>query len=430
MYIEIGLQTYTYIKSLTFSPEADVTATSLPVNSFTAEMLADADDIEYGAIARLYDDRDNLWASYLVINAENVGSGMARITAQSEIKVLDDRDMTAVMYSAEPIADVLALIFEDIHGSYQLDSSYSGATITGFCPDQTARERLLWVCFALGAYVKTFFTDRIEILPVSDTETLIPLDRTFWRPKVSLGEYVTAVRVTAYTFTQAASSDAWKTDNNSYRFPEPWTAAEQVFTLTNPDAPQDAPENVVEVDELYLVNTANASAILTRLSQYYFKRPTVALDCIDNGEFYPGQCAVASVGPDALVSGYIKSASFRFGLQARATLQLIASEDRDGAKLTVNYLYSGGRIGQAEYYLPVGYAYSIQNPHIDRTVEERRFIYRPINENATGTIVDGTNVKNENYAIALEGHGKILRIVSVDEVELQTSSGAYVGVIA
>ena len=428
MYVIIGLNTYTSIRNLSFAPETDVTALSVPINQFVVEISADASLIDYGMSAELYDDLDNLWASYVVVNAEDIGAGMVRVTAQSVISKLEYRDMAAVMYSAEPIADVLALIFEDIPGTYSLDNSYSSATITGYCPEQTARDRLTWVCFALGAYVKTYMTDKIDILPVPDTDVLVPLNQTFYRPSISEGEYVTAIKVTAFTFTQNAQ--AWENDDNSYRFPLPWTATEQSMTLANSSAPQDAPENVIEVDELYLVNSSNVSAILTRLAQYYFKRTKVQLDCINNAQFEPGQLAVVYTSKDDLMGGYIRSAAFRFGKQARSTLELIASTARTGANLTINYLYNNGRIGQNTYKLPVGYTYSIQNPYFDREYDGHRFIYRPVNDNATGTIASGDNTDNEDYAIALEGYDAILRIVSVDSIEVTTSGGEYVGVIA
>lgn len=417
----IDVYDYTDIRSLTFTPEADVTATSLPINEFTAEVVTDdgVDHINYGDPAELFDDLDNIWASYYVTEAVDLGCGVVRVKAQSPIAPLQYVTVEPVMYTAEPVSDAL----NDLDITYTLDSSFSSATLTGFCPEQTARERLQWICFAIGAYVRTAFNDEIEILPVPTAETLIPLNRTFWRPSVSMGEWVTGVKVTAFTFTQASSQAEWENDDSSYRFPLPWVATEQELSLSNPDAPAEAPENVIEIAELYLINASNASAILSRLAAYYFSRMEVNLDCVNNAEIEPGQKVIAYTDPDRLVAGYVKSAAFKYGLQARSTLKLIAAEGRTGAQLTVNYLYQSGNIGRAVYTLPVGYSYTIANPYIDRTYQGRRFVYRPQNAAATGTIASGANTSNQNYDVALDDHNDVLSVLYVDDIQLQNGIG-------
>ena len=94
------------------------------------------------------------------------------------------------------------------------------------------------------------------------------------------------------------------------------------------------------------------------------------------------------------------------------------------------------KIGKRTYHFPVGYIYTIQNPCIDLTAGKIRTVYRPVNENATGTIVQGGVTDNQNMyqALILNKKTKILKILSVDSltVETKTESGntIYVGVIA
>ena len=419
---------YTTIRNISFTPEVDLTGTSTPANEFALDVVT-TDEIVVGDYVTLIDDLENEWAAYRVDSAVPIAPDVTHIVARSKVARLDAVKMEAVMCEAKPLADILDEIF-GLNG-YSLDSRLDGATVTGFLPEQTARERLTWVCFSVGAYVKMAFLDdsTVRIEMIDDTTTMIPLEKTFWRPTINGQDIVTGVKVTAFTFTEASSQEEWEDDDSSYRFPMPWVASEQEMSLTNPDAPGYAPENIVEVSEMYLINAANASAILSRMAAYYFKSRSVQLDCINNREYLPGQKVIAYTAEDALVTGFIRSANFSFGVQARSTLEIVAADVVEGAKLTVNYMYQGGKIGSASYFLPVGYAFSIQNPYIDRTYNGRRFIYGPQTEAATGTIASGGTTVSVDYDLALMQKKNDLYVYSVDDVTKNTSGETPVAVI-
>jgi hypothetical protein len=190
----------------------------------------------------------------------------------------------------------------------------------------------------------------------------------------------------------------------------------QKVTLTNPDVPSAAPEKTITVDGLYLINNDNVSDILTHLSDLYFKRTEVDLDVINNAEYQPGEKVIVYADEDKLMTGFIESCSFTFGTQARASVHMVPTEGKEAAPLTITYVYQTMQLGKEVYLFPVGYTYTITNPYIDLTLSQYRYVYRPLNESATGTIVEGENADTEEYDIALEYHNGILRIVSVDEV--------------
>ena len=254
MYIKIGSTSYTEIRNLSFAPETDVSGSQVPVNQFSADIITD-DVITAGSGVKLYDDRDNLWADYWLTFAERVDKNTVQIVGQSYLTLLDRTTLPAVMYSSKSVSTLLSEIMGSV--SYTLDSSFSSATVTGFCPEQTARERLLWVCFVIGAYVKSFFNSKVEILPVDTTVTTIPSSVTYWKPAISYNDYVTAVKVVSYSYTQGtpANTDTWVTDGTNY-----YIQTQQVNTLSNPDAPASAPENVVTIEGVTLVNSSNVSA--------------------------------------------------------------------------------------------------------------------------------------------------------------------------
>ena len=426
MYLIIDSTTYTTWRELSFAPETDLTGSAMPINQFSVQIITD-DDIAFGQYAELYDDRNTLWAKYWITYAERVNPKAVEIRAQSDLRLLDGVTLPAVMYDEEPIADVLASVMVSQSGApgvvatvdYSLDESFDGATISGFCPEQTARQRLQWVCFAIGAYVKTFFTDEIEILPIDTTAEIIPMSKTMLQPTLTKKDYVTAVKVKAYTFTEGTpqTTDTWVTDGTDY-----YIVTDQEYTLANPSAPSSAPDNVVTIDKVYLINADNVAGILSRLAAMHFKRTEVEADVIDNADYIPGDTVTVYTDDSSMITGAIRSADFAFGLQARARLKLTGAETIEGAKLTINSTYDGMPIDSSGYWFPVGYVYSVQMLYVDMELNGHRYILRPETATVTGTMTSAGATVEVEYAVALDYFEGVLDVISVDA--LSQSEGA------
>lgn len=415
MVIKIGSTTYTDLKSLAFAPETDVAGVQVSINEFSAELIT-TDTIPNGAVAELRDDLNQLWASYWIVDAKRLDAATVQITARSKIHLLDRRTMPAVMYNITTLGAILQDVFQDLGSSaYTVDSTLAATSIAGYCPEQSARERLLWAVFVSGGYVKTYNSDKIEILPIDDTDTLVPFNKTFWRPSLTYGEWVTSLRVRAYTFT---SGTPQVTDNWVQAGGSTWIVTYQDFTLANPGAPSTADENEVAVADCMLVNINNVSGILTHLSKYYFDRVTVEADLINNREYEPGQKLTVYTREDQLVTGYATSAAFSFGVQARSRIKLVAAEVRTAAALTFLYKYGDRVLDSRTVCLPVGYSYAIQNPYFDQIWQGRRVVYRPTAATATGTVPSGGGTVTVTYAEALVQENGILEIISVDSVSI------------
>ncbi len=410
------------IKGLNFSAQTDLTGNSMPVNTYTVDVITTDQIPELVDTCQLYDDRNRIWARWPLSHAQRISGGCTRVTASSWLKDLEYRELAGRMFTGVLSETAIAECFGGTSG-YTLAQALTGIPVYGYAPAQNARERLTWLLFVLGGYVSDVFRNDILIGKVDTSNTLIPYRATFMRPTVDTTDWVTGLKITTYTFRQAASEAEWQADDSSYIFPLPWIATEQVIEITNPDAPDWAPANVVEIDGIYLINGNNVSDIANRLAGYWFNPTQAQLDCINNRAYKPGDLVTAFVGEEQLITGYIQQASFAFGLQARSTLKLIGVESVTGARLTVNYTYMGGRIGQAVYYLPVGMDYSISNPYIDRTHEGRRYVYRPQDDAVTGTIVSGENVATQPYDLVLEYADEYLTVYAVDAIERQNNEG-------
>ena len=429
MYLEMASYTYTRLKNLSFAPQTDLIGQSLPICEFTVDVLTE-DSVSVGTDVKLYDDLDNLWAQYTVVFAEHMDAGTLRIRARSALALLEQDRLPAVYYSAEPIAEVLIDVFANTGSGvgayvYRLDSSFSGATVTGYCPEQTARDRLLWVCFTLGAYVSQCFSEYIDILPISSQSVTIPIGKTYMWPKVTYREYVTEIRCKYYAFTVATpgTTDSYVQVGSTF-----YVVTESEMTLTNPDAPSEAPANIVSIDGVYLVNSANVGGVLSHLARWYFERTKVDIDVIDNAEYIPGQQAVVYTDETHMASGYIESCDFRFGVQAKATMRLTGASTVESGGLTILYMYGAMQINRAAYRFPVGLVYSIPVPYIDINMNGHRYIFRPEHANTTGTMAAGeaTVQEPEHIALDLDMGNLHLHVISVDAVSVEDDT---IGVI-
>lgn len=463
---EIEYTDYTEIRNLSFAPQGDVSGSAMPVNEFTVDIVT-ADELRLGETAELYDDLDNLWASYWIANVNRIDEKTVRVTARSLFFLMDNAgDMAAEYYNAKSATTAIEECVEAPGSRFsaamlEIDSSFDNATVTGFVPEQSARERLQWILMAIGAQVKTCFNNVVQILPIDSTATLIPFNQTYMRPSVTNNDWVTELRVTAYSFQtvspateQVEVSYVWVkdahhkkpvkravkkvtvvdnteipstalTDGTSY-----YIATEQVFTLTNSAAPAAAPENVMTVEGVYLINSGNVSAILSRLAARYFKRTEIELDVLNNCAYAPGDKVIVYGGENTLYSGFIEGAEFTFGVMAKSRLKVVGIDDVAGAKLTILYKCAQEKLGSATYFLPQGYAYSIDNPYFDKIKRNVRRVYYPLTPATTGTMGSSDTTVTKQYAIALEFQNKILRVISVDDITTQTESGMTVGVIA
>lgn len=431
---ETGLPTseggeYHQVSNLNFAPQTDLTGNSLPINQYTVDVMT-ADDIPVEAITHtLYDDRGLLWADWPITKVQRLAPNCVRVTASSWLHKLDGRQMEAVMYEDEPATDAIEACFGTGSRDYSVNAAIAAKTVTGFAPAQTARERLTWLCFVLGAFVVDTFRDDARITGIGSTTTLIPLERTYWRPTVDADKWVTGLKITAYSFREGTQEE-WETDDNSYMFPTPWIATTQTVTLANSYAPEGAPANVIEIDSIYLINPANVSEIAARLAQYWFNPTTVRADVVNNRLYRPGDLVQVYTGLDSMVSGYIQQESFGFGKQSKSTVKLIGALPVELAKLTINYRYDGKRIKKEEYMLPVGVAFSIETLYPDITQGGRRRIYRPTVATADGTMVAGGLTENVPCELALDLHQGVLHVLIVDEITEQSSGGETIGVIA
>lgn len=349
MYVVIDGTTYTEISNLDFEPESDVTGSSVPINELWVSIKTN-DSIALSKRVNLYDDLDNLWASYWIVYAEREDAYTVRVHGQSDLSRLEGITLDPIMYNNTSVTSALSTVLSALSDAYTIDQSFANQTLTGFCPKQSARVRLQWICMVLGAYLKNYFNEHLEILPIDDvSEIVIPVNKTYWKPTVTYKDYVTAVRVTYYSYTQGLPS---RTDEYVEANDVTYIQNSTEVTLTNNDLPEGVTENVVTLEDVTLVNSENVSEVLSFIAKYKFQRTELDLEAIDNGEYMPAQRVYAFADEDTMYEGYINSCSFTFGLQAKASIHMTPTEVRESALLTILYKWGDKQVAVRLYRFP------------------------------------------------------------------------------
>lgn len=422
------------IGNLSFAPEVDLTGQSLPVNELYVDIYTE-EDIPISQDIYLYDEQNRLWAKYFIILAEHTTPEVVTVQAESRLARMDRVYVKAVMYDDTPVEQIIYDLFNRNIDLFDMDYSLASKTVTGYCPKQSKKERLQWICFAIGAYVKTFFSDKVEIKKIDNSLRGVPVERTFWRPSLSYRDYVKSVTVTTFAFTEKTEQEIGneeyvKVGNKFYAI----TRGEATVTNDRADIPKGVAVQEIEFSDVYLVNDDNALDILGHLGQMYFKNEELEADIIDNGEFEPAHLVEVSIDPPdegtgRTARGFIDSCNFSFGVQARASIHMTVQELREDTALVITYKHERGVVlARKRYHLPEGFAYEITNPYIDKTNGKVRKIYYPKREKATGTIHSGSNTNEQPYADALiyRGEKRELEVLSVDDVILvDQEKGTY-----
>jgi hypothetical protein len=212
---------------------------------------------------------DNLFARYWLVDSVYKGRGkngyisVYHIKCESPLGVFDKIKMPAKMYNTTAqgvLTEILQAVnsygvIGDIIEDTVIADDFTGTNVTGFCPEQTARERLQWLLLLTNSYIKNFFDASIRIKRMTTgSGTMIPLEKTYWKPELTNRAYVTKIVVHGYTFTQGTpqNTDQYVTDGTTT-----WIVTDQRVQITNTNVPNDVPENIVEVEGVMIINTAD-----------------------------------------------------------------------------------------------------------------------------------------------------------------------------
>ena len=430
MYVKIGTTEYKTIRNLRFSPYVDVTCQQIQTNEFSVDIVTN-DNISTGAKAELYDDDDTLWASYWIYECYITANHVWSVTARDATWMLDARTMYQSLYTNELVSVVIGRILKDITdrygaNAYSLDSAFASTTISGYLPQGSARDRLQYVCFSIGAYVNTVFTDRLEIkkLTVPAEVPEIDEDDVFYKPITTYEKIISGIRLSYYKFIEIQKDDNvdWIEVNGKY-----YQAIEGEVFVSNPDADSAYGQNEIAISGIGIMDENNVASIEQRLEDIYFNNTSVSFDALNNGDYLPGEIYDTPTEGD----GFILSADFKFGNAQRSTLNIKITSSITKKSVTFNRMYNNNLLGSLDMSVNQNAVVTYKNPYEEYMytiggVPVTRYVLYPANDYTStpaGTHESVTMLVSYNVAFSFTYpmFGGILTVNQVDNLSYDSS---------
>lgn len=325
------------IESLSATQNADIMADIVPIDTAICRIRS-----ETPLVAEYMDVDDNTGITgrplsplvapighYVVKQINNLGNNLYEIQGYSLVYRLDTPKVPAKYYNGVSLSVALKDVEKNANGSfgvtYNVDTALSGKTITGYCPEQTARERLQQFCWAVGGYVSCACSTLINIFAIPSTvQGTVPKSKIYAFPAVANEDEVARVNLTVHTYTAGTNGDDIVIDADGNKY----VHTTSTLTMAN-TALTGVSNREVSVDNATLVNSSNAQATLLRMASVYFNSGTWYGTTTPQG-YIPGQMVQAEDRDGQKRQGYISVLTYSFGKGAATTMELKQSVSISG----------------------------------------------------------------------------------------------------
>lgn len=300
--------------------------------------------------------RDNaIKARFVKRGISRIGPNTYSLTGQSPMGALSKMPHPGSIYTGQTVEEVA----KEICGSIPIlvKTVYAGTKLYGWLPyangkDRSARDNLVQVLFAIGAYLRTDLNGVLRIEPLWDgAASTISVDRSYSGGTVKYDSPISAVTVTEHQYIAGTDEkelfSGTSQQGDIITFSEPMHSLTATgFTILESGAnyakissgsgslkgktyihntrlvtqtvTENAAENVKSVTDATLVSLFNSSAVAKRLADYYKCRETIT-NGIVSGQEKPGHVvsvyhpydkkmvSACIVSLDTTMSGTLKS---------------------------------------------------------------------------------------------------------------------------
>lgn len=300
--------------------------------------------------------RDNaIKARFVKRGISRIGPNTYSLTGQSPMGALSKMPHPGSIYTGQTVEEVA----KEICGSIPIlvKTVYAGTKLYGWLPyvngkDRSARDNLVQVLFAIGAYLRTDLNGVLRIEPLWDgAASTISVDRSYSGGTVKYDSPISAVTVTEHQYIAGTDEkelfSGTSQQGDIITFSEPMHSLTATgFTILESGAnyakissgsgslkgktyihntrlvtqtvTENAAENVKSVTDATLVSLVNSSAVAKRLADYYKCRETIT-NGIVSGQEKPGHVvsvyhpydkkmvSACIVSLDTTISGTLKS---------------------------------------------------------------------------------------------------------------------------
>lgn len=294
-------------------------------------------------------------ARFVKRGVSRIGPNTYSLIGRSPMGALTGMIHSGGVYTGQTVAEVA----KEICGSIPIlvKTVYAGTKLYGWLPyangkDRSARDNLVQVLFAIGAYLRTDLNGVLRIEPLWDGEaSTISVDRSYSGGTVKYDSPISAVTVTEHQYIAGTDEkelfSGTSQQGDIITFSEPMHSLTATgFTILESGAnyakissgsgslkgktyihntrlvtqtvTENAAENVKSVTDATLVSLVNSSAVAKRLADYYKCRETIT-NGIVSGQEKPGHVvsvyhpydkqmvSACIVSLDTTMSGTLKS---------------------------------------------------------------------------------------------------------------------------
>ena len=264
---------------------------------------------------------DEIKARFVSSGVSRIGPVTYQLTGRSPMGALTGMVHPGGIYTGQTVEEVVKEICGNIPSL--IKSVYAGVKLYGWLPyadgkERSARDNLVQVLFAIGAYLRTDLNGVLRIEPLWDgTASLIDVDRSYTGGTVKYDSPISAVTVTEHQYvagTEVKELFSGTAQNGDIiTFSEPMHSLSATgFTILESGAnyakisagagaltgkayihntrlitqpvTAGAVENIKSVTDATLVSLVNSYAVAKRLADYYRCRETITNDIVSGHE--------------------------------------------------------------------------------------------------------------------------------------------------
>lgn len=192
------------LKNTRISRAVSPISTEIPINTFNFSFTS-KDNIDYAFQERQPVDvlfNENLQGQFFVKSARRLSKTTYDVNCEDFFGILNSVDFEGGIYEEKNASELIEEIFSVAQIPFSISSEIESETVTGHIPYTTCREALKQVLFAIQAVADTSNSTSVKIYKIKNESTQeIPLERLMQGLKISTEARISAVEVTAHTYT-------------------------------------------------------------------------------------------------------------------------------------------------------------------------------------------------------------------------------------
>lgn len=304
------------IRNAKVTNQTNLISTEIPISTLNWT-LDSREDVDYMFQLKQEIDVQNddfFIGAYYINEHKRTAKNVYDLRCQDAIGILNDDTFPGGVYTNYSAKQLLQDI---IGGAFDVDfGTVADTNLTGVILPASRRAAIQQVAFAWGVCVATDGGNAIRVFRPSDVSEDIGAGRTYTGATVETAAIVTAVRVTAHTYTQNASGNI---EINGVKYQDTTT----VYTATNPNVTASDKQNVKEITGATLVSPAIGQATAQRVYDYYTRRNTAKGKIVWKGELL-GDSVTLPNAWDEPSTGNISKMDYVLSNTVAASLEVVS----------------------------------------------------------------------------------------------------------